>query len=1163
MNFVDGNNLCSFCTGKSCEPGRCQYYESEERTKLQSCSSLAQQCQSKKAQPPGDKSPRNSNRERGQGGVKVRDTSLGFELHEEGASPLLLGIIMSEKENMPVYDGEVTPEQPERRTKGTPAGLELKPSPFVTHGNSNTDHANRLWHKDRQGLRPHSPSEETCSSPFPSPFQSQHAQGHHHGNTCRSDTYLRQALASPYNQRGQKHAAVTSTHCSDGRSGSKEASLVYSPSLWREGVGQIQSSPHRDRTPRGLPPEGLRQGSAEPGSGLDQHTTFKTPCKSTSSPERCLGEAAVSGNASPSSWASGGSGSGSGPHTGPQNPFEVHHDRLHFPLFSPNMFTASHTPGSAEKETFQWNIEHLAELRPVHIDDKDIKRQLSKQWRDEEAEQRAQKAIDYYFQHHMVAPSPWSEAPPPHVLPVTPCGPGYDDLMATTPNQAQGSIQKDLPHSKRSHDKSCQTTLTLPLSLDLEKILGEYMTYQDSERDESMGMSSSSLRRKLFFNADSSSVVSPVRTGPKSPDHLSAALNTPPNCRSTPQWDRGSPLHTPSSVQFSSSPIRGLLTAEGDNFRSSFSEHGPLASPELSPIADRHRGRFRQSLGFPPLDGDVDHEADLGFGSPIRKQLQMEVHDGSSPRERPSPDVSPIAAFGSDGSGHQSRSRTLRADMSQSLLPSSPHLSSPHQHPHPTLCPDPVPEQPAVMSQRTTSSASLSMDTDTLDLCPTGDREAATLSLQDSSSLTELMSAEGERGGGSASGLDTDPWQQHPSSASYPDTGYQTGSGNGSLQTTQDGAVSMTTSASASTEAPCMLTDPGPPLARLAARLQGGGEQGPTLTATTSLEGRAAGRLWPDDCSADGMGTWGDPGQVTHSNLTNQFMSLPVHAELSSSSADLQTSLVALTQSPWPLTTEGLLPVLEDRTGRKDAAQAGATRQRWMVGGGESVGSSDCPQARHAVEKCAAAGPHSSGRHQPSAGGIRGRASVSVADRDEDAGAELSQGALPSPRDGSEDDDQGLTLNSYLHRHNADFLNKMGDYLEKGGELSDDGLDRGENRAAPSSSSSSPLRALLPVVSQRREAAGLMTVFWSARATTWLLSTTLKAWGRRPAWTRTQPAPPPPLWPQHSHSSLQGCLPPPGNCWEGCLMICLLVGKTLAAPLLPVSILLFCLPPLM
>ena len=64
---------------------------------------------------------------------------------------------------------------------------------------------------------------------------------------------------------------------------------------------------------------------------------------------------------------------------------------------------------------------------------------------DEEAEQRAQRAIDYYFQHHMVAPSPWSENPPPHILPVTPAyGQGNHvrqttHIMPVTPAYGRGN----------------------------------------------------------------------------------------------------------------------------------------------------------------------------------------------------------------------------------------------------------------------------------------------------------------------------------------------------------------------------------------------------------------------------------------------------------------------------------------------------------------------------------------------------------------------------------------------------------------------------------------------------------------------------------------------------------------------------------------------------
>ena len=64
------------------------------------------------------------------------------------------------------------------------------------------------------------------------------------------------------------------------------------------------------------------------------------------SPDKGWREKGVSGSSSPSSSASGSSGSG---HRLPTtNPFEEGHDRLHFPMFSPNMFNVPQTPGSAE-----------------------------------------------------------------------------------------------------------------------------------------------------------------------------------------------------------------------------------------------------------------------------------------------------------------------------------------------------------------------------------------------------------------------------------------------------------------------------------------------------------------------------------------------------------------------------------------------------------------------------------------------------------------------------------------------------------------------------------------------------------------------------------------------------------------------------------------------
>ncbi|XP_076450215.1 uncharacterized protein LOC143286516 isoform X2 [Babylonia areolata] len=1017
MDSDGSDKLCSLCTGRRCEADKCQCQKCHQDRVH---SPPAYQCQDTAACPDSAQGCVAGHRDDDKHGGLERSASFGFKL--EGERTELSGATMSVKEQTPVYYGEVTPEQPDRRTKGTPAGQEARPSPLTADD----------LKTGKRHVRQLSQEEEAGSCHAPSPFQTHHAQGHHHGNTLRSDAYLRQALTSPYNQRGGEKAAMVFTSHADSRGGSRETSVVYSPSLWREGMAQIHSSPQLDAATRaGLQDSFRHWAGGEVEAGHDQIPTFKTPLKSIrSSPDRTQKDrAAVSGSSSPSSSASGSSGSGSHHSGGHQNPFDLGHERLHFPVFSPGMFNMPQTPGSAEKG-FQWNVEHLAELRPVHIDEKDIKRQLSKQCHDEEADKRAQRAIDYYFQHHMVAPSPWSEAPPPHVLPATPCGPSYDDLFATTPNQARGSIQKDLPRSRKGLDKSSQTTLTLPVSLDLEKLLGEYMTYQETERDESMGMSSSSLRRKLFFNPDSSSILSPVRSGQKSPDHLSAALSTPPKCRATPEWERGSPIHTPSSVQFSSSPIRGPLGAEGDYFRSSFSEHGPLASPELSPIADKHRvrGRFRQSLGFDAADDGLEPKADLGFGSPIRKQLQMEVHDGSSPRGRPSPDVSPIAVF--EGSGQHSRSRTLRADMSHTLFSPPQHLSPP-THPSSSSPPPDLASLPTTHHTARTQRISVSMDTDTAEFLPSAYKDTGPLSPRDSS-MTEETLAEG-----GTSGLDPDTLQ-HPSSASYPDTGYQTGSGNGSLQTTQEGGVSMATSTS--TDALSSLTDTGTLPRKLASKLQPGGvgvgrEQGLVLR-TSGEEARASSSLCVEESSVDGLGTSVDPGGVVaHSNLTSQFMRMPVHAELSVDSMDLvSTGPLPFQQQAHekPSTFEGWLKVVEKKSVKKDKTVDGF-----------SSGSSRLLPTRNAKESVSVDPPDFEGLQDVVLEGVQ-----------------IPQGALRSHSEGdlSEEDDQASsTPGSYIYRRDADFLNKMGEYLEKGGELSsDDGADKGAENVPPPSSTKSP-----------------------------------------------------------------------------------------------------------
>ena len=64
------------------------------------------------------------------------------------------------------------------------------------------------------------------------------------------------------------------------------------------------------------------------------------------SPDKMHRDRIASGSSSPLSSVSGSSSSG---HRRPQhNPFEQGHDRLHFPVFSPNMFNTAETPGRSE-----------------------------------------------------------------------------------------------------------------------------------------------------------------------------------------------------------------------------------------------------------------------------------------------------------------------------------------------------------------------------------------------------------------------------------------------------------------------------------------------------------------------------------------------------------------------------------------------------------------------------------------------------------------------------------------------------------------------------------------------------------------------------------------------------------------------------------------------
>ncbi|KAL4225206.1 hypothetical protein ACF0H5_015897 [Mactra antiquata] len=308
------------------------------------------------------------------------------------------------------------------------------------------------------------------------------------------------------------------------------------------------------------------------------------------------------------------------------NPFDCGHDDLHLPAYmSPGFFTVASTPASEDRKMFRWSIEHIAELNPADIDEMPVQQDYQV-FPDKETEERAQRAIDQFFANNLIHPSPWSDPKKSkkNILPATPAS--YGKYKTEILTELQGSIQKTLPNNQSSVDVSCQTTLSLPVDFDLQKVLGSYMS-QDINNDDNNQqdmLSTSSLRRKLFFHGDTSSLApSPVKGmnidedkgSPMYKKHLQT------------EWERTTPLkNTPA---FSSSPIR---SAGSSIPRRCSSDPEFLASPELSPIirdANR-RPKTRSSGMFQPhgLDFDI---------SPLHDDDQRSTGDSKHSRISPIP----------------------------------------------------------------------------------------------------------------------------------------------------------------------------------------------------------------------------------------------------------------------------------------------------------------------------------------------------------------------------------------------------------------------------------------------------------------------------------------------------------------------------------------------
>ncbi|XP_041439082.1 protein aurora borealis isoform X2 [Xenopus laevis] len=269
------------------------------------------------------------------------------------------------------------------------------------------------------------------------------------------------------------------------------------------------------------------------------------------------------------------------------NPFESPSDycSLHEPFVSsPSVFKPSKS--AATPQQFRWSIDQLAAINPIEIDAEDIHRQalyLSRAKTDKETEERRQKAIEEFFTKRTIVPSPWTqhEGKPAAPFHSTKCA----DLIHESPVGRVQAVQSG------KSTVGCQTHLSLPVDFNLEKVLGEYFRAEETADQSQDNLSSSSLRRKLFLDghasgSECSSPSSPPQEGPyyDPPAALGVLCSidlSPVRCRS--------PTQTPSSGQFSSSPIQGGRRAFslGSITSPTFLEKSPasVTSPSFSPIA--------------------------------------------------------------------------------------------------------------------------------------------------------------------------------------------------------------------------------------------------------------------------------------------------------------------------------------------------------------------------------------------------------------------------------------------------------------------------------------------------------------------------------------------------------------------------------------------------
>ncbi|KAJ8256087.1 hypothetical protein COCON_G00199510 [Conger conger] len=261
------------------------------------------------------------------------------------------------------------------------------------------------------------------------------------------------------------------------------------------------------------------------------------------------------------------------------NPFESPNDyhRLHeSTVASPSLFRSR--ASSATPAKFKWSIDEMATLLPVDIDPEDIHRQsmyFSQNRTDTEIEEKCQNAIEQFFTNGPIVPSPWASS---------------SSKLSTQMHILKSSMSPEIPEEEVPAGRcsaASQTVLSLPVDFDLEKVLGEHYRLEDVSEQVQDSLSSSSLRRKLFLDGIGSGSESST---PSSPDHSApqpGSGNLPGGASVSP-LRCGPPVITPTSGQFSSSPIqsRGRAYSLGSAASPLFPQRptSGFKSPTLSPI---------------------------------------------------------------------------------------------------------------------------------------------------------------------------------------------------------------------------------------------------------------------------------------------------------------------------------------------------------------------------------------------------------------------------------------------------------------------------------------------------------------------------------------------------------------------------------------------------